>query len=132
MPAPAARRFRFSLRTLLISLPLVGIAIWWTGTYLVMRRAEAAYQRTYAEWEAEMVTTTELCQRSQDLLAAELIVPLADRRAAKERHLERITRIREKVEAVRLLQTAGDNSLREHAHLQQLYGDAQRSVDESQ
>jgi hypothetical protein len=134
MSAWPLRRVRFSLRTLFVVLTLAVIPVWWAGTHIAARRAAAAYQEAYAMWEAEMVTADEVSQKSHDLMNAELRVPLADRRAARERHLERVTLVWRKLDALRIVGNFGDPPAfaREVERFKQTQVDeAQRAVDES-
>jgi hypothetical protein len=122
-------RLRFTLRAFGL-FSLAAVAAWWAVTYVAARRADAAYQEAQAMWEAETLTTMDLCQKSFELRNAQLLVPFADRRAARVGHLERITYIWEKVDAVRVLSWMSPQNLHNLDLIKQMQLEAQRDVDD--
>jgi hypothetical protein len=88
------RRFRFSLRSLLLVSSLCVAAGFWGFRYSARRQAQYECDRTFAAWESGLASSVEACQASLALYHAESAMPLADRRQAADEHLDRVERVR--------------------------------------
>jgi hypothetical protein len=97
--SPPCRRWSFSLRTLFVAVTLCGTVGYWIVMDANVRSAKQALDHATVAWEAEMVTTQDLCEASRRLLHAELNVPFADRPQATTAHLNRMERIKQKTDA---------------------------------
>ncbi len=95
--APNRRWFRFSLRTLFIVLALAGTVGYWGFRHYAYEQALYEYEAGYAGWQAQTVTTADVCEQSFRLFHAESAVPFANRIAAAQANLDRIEKIKKVV-----------------------------------
>jgi hypothetical protein len=92
--ASSNRRWSFSLRTLFIAVMILGTAGYWIARRAAFERANHAYDRAYAEWQAELILTSELCKTSQALFQAQVDVPFSDRSKAAASYLVRMDKLK--------------------------------------
>lgn len=88
------RWFRFSLRTMFVVLTLAAVAAFWLHHLAVRQRAREECDRTFASWDAAVVTSEQACEASLRCFNAEVAVPFADRRKAAASHLARVQRVK--------------------------------------
>ena len=97
-------RFRFSLRTMLLSVGLLGTVGYWLACESDVVRAQRAYEHADGEiWTAGHLVPSkkEKCEASLRLYQAESRVPLADSHAAAVRHRDRMQRLVEETHGLR-------------------------------
>jgi len=111
----------------LFALPIIGDS--WHGRYRAAHAAQKKYERILAEWEAENVTTEEVCNSSLTWLIAELRVPFYNSDRAIDSHIARISTIVRQFEGLRGRGTTwaegGEEKAKaEVARIQRVYIDA--------
>jgi hypothetical protein len=89
---------RFSLRTFLGM-----IALFAGATYMVhdchrVRNARADYDYSYALWQIANITVEDLAAASEKLALEEAASPWTSRRAAVDRHIERVEDLVDRIE----------------------------------
>jgi hypothetical protein len=123
MTVPKGRWFRFSLRTLLVTVTIFATGGYWIARQLAFERAQQDYERAHAAWKAELILTTQLCEASRKLFYAHAAVPFVDRANAVGAHLGRLEEIRPYViEGPAWDYDAGD---KERAEFLRYYAEAQ-------
>ena len=123
--APNRHWFRFSLRTLFVVVTVAATAGYWITQEFRAWSAARAWQRAADGYEAEVVTTYDLCRASRDLLNAELAVPFARRAVAANAHLARMEALKRKWDDV-VCRMLSDSREREEAEVSGYYDEAKQ------
>jgi hypothetical protein len=90
------RWFRFSLRTLVIVVPMVFAASYWAYRDYAARSARAEFEGTFEAVEAQTATHEQLFAASDYCLQAALAVPFADKKRIYTEYLDDLARMCER------------------------------------
>jgi uncharacterized membrane protein len=128
----ACRRFRFSLWAMIVVLALAGTVGYWGFRHYAYEQALYEYEAGYAGWQAQTVTTADVCERSLRLFRAEAAVPFANRSAAAKANLDRVEKIRKVVYHIASIGMFGgtDSPHKSVEEIDRYYADAKRLANE--
>ncbi len=93
IPAPKRRWFAFSLRTLVIAVPVLVAAGYWIYCENVARLARAELDVAFQAWEDERLSNEHLLALSDDWFQAAITVPFANKKRVYTEYLNDLTRI---------------------------------------
>jgi hypothetical protein len=89
---------RFSLRTFLVMIAVVAAVTYVVLDYERVRKARAGYDYSYALWQIANITVEDLAAASEKLALQEAASPWTSKRAAVDRHIERVDDLVDRIE----------------------------------
>lgn len=92
-------KFRFSWRTLLLAVPIVGVCLWFGTSYYRLSEARRNFDYTISVYGAGRATHDDLCNSSRGWRTAESRVPFGNPLLAGLDHPDRINSLQEQYEA---------------------------------
>jgi len=123
-PTSTRSRLRFTLIALFLFISFVAIAAaavaHWYHPYRQATAAQAAFDYTYASWEAGLASWPEVFESSKARMEAWLAVPLVNQESAVQNHRDLVDHLEQHLQQVCNMPNTGEDIMKHERHIVEL------------